>query len=79
VLQFVEDALLQAGYEDFAVATKHGTFQWTRAPESRRGGRSKKGRRGGNQNPPPRSVHLRLAPSLTNGHTPVSKNIRTRT
>ena len=34
VLQSVEDALLQAGYEDFVVATEHGTFLWTRAPES---------------------------------------------
>jgi hypothetical protein len=34
VLQSVEDALIEAGFEDFAVATEHGTFQWMRAPES---------------------------------------------
>jgi hypothetical protein len=34
VLQAVEDALMDGGYEDFVAATRHGTFQWTRAPES---------------------------------------------
>src|SRR4051812_28607866 len=28
VLQTVEDALMDTGYEDFAVAIEHGTFQW---------------------------------------------------
>ena len=33
-LQSVEDALMDAGYDDFAVATQYGTFVWTRAPEN---------------------------------------------
>jgi hypothetical protein len=36
VLQAVEDALIDAGYDDFMVATDHGTFRW-RAVESARG------------------------------------------
>jgi hypothetical protein len=28
VLQSVEDMLMDAGYDDFVVATKHGSFNW---------------------------------------------------
>jgi len=28
ILQSVEDALIDAGYDDFVVATARGTFQW---------------------------------------------------
>lgn len=32
VLQAVEDALVDAGYDDFVVATDRGTFRWMLAP-----------------------------------------------
>jgi hypothetical protein len=28
ILQSVEDALIDAGYDDFVVACQHGTFRW---------------------------------------------------
>ena len=28
VLQTVEDALVEAGYDQFVLGTKHGAFQW---------------------------------------------------
>jgi hypothetical protein len=31
VLQAVENTLLKAGYADFVVATKHGSFRWQTA------------------------------------------------
>jgi hypothetical protein len=31
-LQSVEDALMEAGYDDFLVVTQYGAFLWTRAP-----------------------------------------------
>ena len=36
-LQAVEDALIEAGYENFVVATDYGTFHWTKAPEQPQG------------------------------------------
>jgi hypothetical protein len=33
VLQGVEGVLIDAGYDDFVIATDHGTFRWTLAPK----------------------------------------------
>jgi hypothetical protein len=35
-LQAVEDELIEAGYEDFVVATDRGSFRWTLAPRPAR-------------------------------------------
>jgi hypothetical protein len=35
VLQAVEDALIDAGYDDFVVATEHGTFRWRTVERAR--------------------------------------------
>jgi hypothetical protein len=32
-LQGVENALMEAGYDDFVVSTEHGSFQWTPPPK----------------------------------------------
>ncbi|MBV8457636.1 MAG: hypothetical protein JO122_13595 [Acetobacteraceae bacterium] len=32
-LQEVEKALMDAGYEDFAVTTEHGSFHWSLTPK----------------------------------------------
>jgi hypothetical protein len=36
ILQSVEDALMDAGYDDFMVATEHGTFRWQTVERARR-------------------------------------------
>jgi hypothetical protein len=35
VLQSVEDALIDAGYDDFVVATERGTFRWQTVERAR--------------------------------------------
>jgi hypothetical protein len=35
VLQSVEDALMDAGFDDFMVATEHGTFHWRTVERAR--------------------------------------------
>jgi hypothetical protein len=35
VLQAVEDALVDAGYDDFVVATERGSFHWQTAERAR--------------------------------------------
>jgi hypothetical protein len=35
ILQAVEDALVDAGYDDFLVATERGTFQWQTVERAR--------------------------------------------
>ena len=35
VLQAVEDALIDAGYDDFVVATEHGSFHWRTVERAR--------------------------------------------
>ena len=35
VLQSVEDALLDAGYDDFVVVTEHGSFRWQTVERAR--------------------------------------------
>ena len=35
VLQAVENALIDAGYDDFVVATEHGTFHWRTVERAR--------------------------------------------
>jgi hypothetical protein len=32
-LQEVENALMDAGYDDFAVTTEHGSFHWSLTPK----------------------------------------------
>ena len=35
VLQAVEDALVEAGYDDYVVATERGTFKWQTVERAR--------------------------------------------
>jgi hypothetical protein len=35
ILQSVEDALMDAGYDDFMVATEHGSFRWQTVQRAR--------------------------------------------
>jgi len=35
VLQSVEDALIDSGYDDFVVATERGTFRWQTVERAR--------------------------------------------
>lgn len=35
VLQAMEDALVDAGYDDFMVATEHGTWHWRSVERAR--------------------------------------------
>ena len=42
VLQAVEDALMDAGYDDFVVATEHGTFRWQTVERARADAAEKK-------------------------------------
>ena len=35
ILQVVEDALIQAGFDDYTISTQHGTFHWTTVERAR--------------------------------------------
>jgi len=43
VLQAVEDALMDAGYSDFMVATEHGSFHWQTVERARQAAQDESG------------------------------------
>jgi hypothetical protein len=42
VLQTVEDALIEAGFDDFMVVTERGSFHWMTVERARQAGEEKK-------------------------------------